>query len=66
MLLSERARQRYTPLLEQEPSRAKRIQIMQDGPKIWYVGIPAKGDMAALESACQAQGLVFSDVSWRA
>ena len=65
MLLSERARQRYTPLLDEEPSRAKRIQMMQDGQKIWYVGIPAKGDMAALESACQAQGVVFSEVSWR-
>ena len=52
-------------LLAQEAGRAKRIQIMQDGNKIWYVGIPAKGDMAALEAACQAQGVVFSQVSWR-
>jgi anaerobic ribonucleoside-triphosphate reductase activating protein len=65
ILLSERARQRYTPLLAQEEGRAKRIQMMQDGQKIWYVGIPAKGDMAALEAACQAQGVVFSQVSWR-
>lgn len=44
---------------------AKRIQLMQDGEQIWYVGIPARGDMAALESACAAKGIAFSQVSWR-
>jgi len=44
----------------------KRIQTMIDGDRIWYIGIPARGDMAALEALCAERGLRFDDqVSWR-
>ena len=69
--LSERGRVRYAPWLDARvdgpagASDGKRMQMMADGAKIWYVGIPARGDMAALEAACSAQGIAFPDVSWR-
>lgn len=67
VLLSERGRERYAQFVDESglDVQTKRIQMMQDGQKIWYVGIPARGEMAALEAACQAQGVVFSQVSWR-
>ncbi len=66
VLLSERGRQRYAGYVAAAPSADhKRMQMMVDGQKIWYVGIPGRGDMAALDAACQAQGVVFSSVSWR-
>jgi anaerobic ribonucleoside-triphosphate reductase activating protein len=79
VLLSARGRVRYAEFVDAAPfdgaggcaggsgggSIGKRMQMMVDGQKVWYVGIPERGDMAALEAACQAQGVVFSSVSWR-
>lgn len=66
VLLSPRGRERYAGFLDAAPGGDnKRMQMMVDGQKIWYVGIPERGDMAALEATCQAQGVVFSEVSWR-
>ena len=49
------------PLTQQE----KRIQTMTDGKHIWYIGIPARGDMQALESLAESRGVRFEQVSWR-
>lgn len=66
VLLSPRGQDRYAKVVEASASGAdKRIQAMVDGERIWYVGIPGRGDMAALEAACQARGLTFDQVSWR-
>ncbi len=69
VLLSERGQARYAawPGAAQEAlaTGGKRMQMLQDGDKIWYVGIPARGDMAALEAACSAQGVTLAQVSWR-
>lgn len=66
VLLSERGRQRYTEHVDALADNAeKRIQVMVDGERIWYVGIPARGDMATLEASCAEKGVAFSQVSWR-
>ena len=79
VLLSERARARYAawpgalPLAREDGSPVadppvhggKRMQMLQEGDRIWYVGIPARGDMAALEAACQTRGVTLAKVSWR-
>lgn len=66
VLLSDRAGRRYAEFLDATPqSVGKRIQMMQDGARIWYVGIPARGDMDALETACKEKGLALDQVSWR-
>ena len=66
VLLSDRARARMqvyvdAPMDEQD----KRIQTMIDGQRVWYVGIPGRGDMQALEQLCASRGLTFDSVSWR-
>lgn len=64
--LSERGRSRYAARVDAlAESAEKRIQAMLDGDRVWYVGIPARGDMAALEAACKTRGVDFSQVSWR-
>lgn len=43
-----------------------RLQIRVDAERIWYIGIPRRGDMALLERRCAERGLEFKSVSWRA
>ncbi len=65
-LLSPLGEQRYRPYVDMPVAMlSKRIQTMLDGQRVWYVGIPERGDMAALEEACRARGIDFSAVSWR-
>jgi anaerobic ribonucleoside-triphosphate reductase activating protein len=64
--LSARGRERYTAYTEARAGEAaKRIQMSIDGKRIWYIGIPARGDMAALEAECRERGVEFEQVSWR-
>jgi anaerobic ribonucleoside-triphosphate reductase activating protein len=64
--LSERGRERYAGYVDAAAEDAgKRIQAMVDGERVWYVGIPGRGDMAALEASCKERGVEFSRVSWR-
>ncbi len=66
VLLSERGRQRYANHVDALAQASdKRMQTMVDGNRVWYVGVPARGDMAALQAACEGRGLAFSEVSWR-
>lgn len=64
-LLSDRGRKRYATADPGLDGPEKRMQLMVDGHHVWYIGIPARGDMEALEQACRAPGLNFSQVSWR-
>lgn len=64
--LSALGRERYAPgapMPDAPPS--KRMQLLVDGQKVWYVGIPAHGDMDRLQALCSARGLDFAQVSWR-
>jgi anaerobic ribonucleoside-triphosphate reductase activating protein len=64
--MSARGHIRYAPYLEMRADdNNKSIQTMLDGNQVWYVGIPARGDMAALESACKDRGVELTQVSWR-
>lgn len=61
-VLSRRGQRRYAAA----PNPAgKRIQALADGQRVWYVGIPARGDMARLEALCHERGVDFAQVSWR-
>lgn len=64
--LSERGAAKYAQYLNMaaDPGN-KRIQAMLDGKQVWYVGIPARGDMAALEQTCKDRGVELTRVSWR-
>jgi anaerobic ribonucleoside-triphosphate reductase activating protein len=66
VLLSQRGRDRYSNFVDARADGAqKRMQAMVDGDRVWYVGIPARGDMAALEASCKERGVAFDQVSWR-
>lgn len=43
-----------------------RFQAVADGSRIWFVGIPRRGDMERVAAACKARGVSFDSASWRA
>lgn len=43
-----------------------KMQVSSDGGRLWFIGIPARGDMERVEKTCRAKGLTFEGVSWRA
>ena len=61
-LLSARGTQRYAA---PPPAAAKQMQVLVDGQRVWYVGVPARGDLAKLEALCRARGMDFAQVSWK-
>lgn len=63
--LSPRGKARYAPYLEKLATADTRMQSWFDGERLWVVGIPDRGDMAALEAEAGARGLSLTDVSWR-
>jgi anaerobic ribonucleoside-triphosphate reductase activating protein len=66
VLMSDRGRARMQAYVDAPiDAQDKRIQTMIDGERIWYVGIPARGDMQALEALCTERGMAFEKVSWR-
>lgn len=66
LAISERGNKKYAASVDALADQAgKRIQTMLDGERVWYVGIPGRGDMAALESACKVRGVELTQVSWR-
>ena len=48
-----------------QPPEEKRMQVGVDHGRLWMIGIPHRGDMAALEELCRARGLTLGQVSWR-
>lgn len=64
--LSERGRRNFAAHVDAAAATAgKQMQTMVDGSRIWFVGIPARGDMVALEQTCREHGIAFDQVSWR-
>ena len=62
-LLSERGRERYLSSLD--TPAGKDMQVAINDRQIWFIGIPERGDMPALEELCRQRGIAFSNVSWR-
>jgi anaerobic ribonucleoside-triphosphate reductase activating protein len=62
--LSALGRARYGEQVD-APDDAKSMQIAVEDGRIWMIGIPARGDMAALEHLCAVRGLRLEQVSWR-
>jgi anaerobic ribonucleoside-triphosphate reductase activating protein len=64
--LSDRGRARYAAFVDAPVAGdAKRMQAAVDGGRIWMIGIPGRGDMAAVEALCASRGLALTKVSWR-
>jgi len=64
--LSARGTARYADFgaAPQAPDE-KRMQVALENGKLWFIGIPHRGDMTALEALCQQRGLSLNEVSWR-
>lgn len=56
---------RYAAHLEAPAEDGKRMQVAANGDRLWFIGIPHRGDMAALEALCRERGLDMNGVSWR-
>ena len=64
--LSERGRQRYARYVDSSVDvEGKRMQAAVEGGRVWMIGIPGRGDMAAVEALCASRGLALTKVSWR-
>lgn len=64
--LSARGRTRYeAAIAAPQADSAKRMQVSVEDGRLWMIGIPHRGDMAALEDLCRARGLTLNEVSWR-
>ncbi|WP_034215799.1 4Fe-4S cluster-binding domain-containing protein [Actinoplanes subtropicus] len=47
------------------PAGQTRMQLGSDGDRIYHIGVPAPGDLAALEAAMARRGLGYAEASWR-
>jgi anaerobic ribonucleoside-triphosphate reductase activating protein len=64
--LSARGEARYADwLAAPQLPEGKRMQISVEDGRLWMIGIPQRGDMAALEALCRERGLTLNEVSWR-
>jgi anaerobic ribonucleoside-triphosphate reductase activating protein len=63
--LSPRGAARYAGYLAVPAEEGRRMQVAADGGRLWFIGIPQRGDMAALEDLCRQRGLTMDAVSWR-
>lgn len=75
--LSPRARQRYAAWMGEPDagpadtganhasSADKRLQFVVDGTRIWFVGIPARGDLEKMAQSCRSRGIELQEASWR-
>lgn len=62
LMLTELGRERYGGL---GPELEKKFQVAVDGERVWFIGVPARGDMEQLEQECRSRGLKMEGVSWR-
>ncbi|MDR1349662.1 MAG: radical SAM protein [Zoogloeaceae bacterium] len=63
--LSPLGEARYGDKNNASPTDKKTLQVSMEDGRIWMIGIPARGDMAALENLCAQRGLRMQAVSWR-
>jgi anaerobic ribonucleoside-triphosphate reductase activating protein len=65
-LLTDRAHTKYESILVQGIEQKGSFQICVSEDQVFYVGIPAPGDLDKIELAASKRGVVFGDASWRA
>lgn len=64
--LSARGEARYAAsIAAPQAEKDKRMQLSVEDGRLWMIGIPQRGDMAALEDLCRQRGLTLGEVSWR-
>ena len=42
-----------------------RMQVVAKDGRMWFIGIPERGDMEKLDKICKSKGLTLEGVSWR-
>ncbi|SNY64884.1 4Fe-4S cluster-binding domain-containing protein [Paractinoplanes atraurantiacus] len=47
------------------PAGPTRLQLGSDGERVYHIGVPAPGDLNALEAALARRGLAYEEASWR-
>jgi anaerobic ribonucleoside-triphosphate reductase activating protein len=47
------------------PAGITRLQVSVDGDRVYHIGIPAPGELAAIEAALARRGIVYEAASWR-
>ncbi|MGH8667177.1 MAG: 4Fe-4S single cluster domain-containing protein [Burkholderiales bacterium] len=58
--------ERYGAYVDAAGEEPKRFQVVADGKRIWFVGIPHRGDLERIEQACAERGVSLAATSWRA
>jgi len=66
VILSALGRARYADAAGARPEEKARFQISVTERAIWFIGIPDRGDLGAMEDACARMGISLMEVSWRA
>lgn len=62
--LTELGHERYDAEIDR-PAGTTRIQLGTDGDRVYHIGVPAPGDLAAFEAALARRGLAYGEASWR-
>ena len=62
--LSRLGHERYAAEVDREAGPT-RLQVGSDGERIYHIGVPAPGDLDALEAALARRGLGYQEASWR-
>jgi len=57
---------RYGAFVDTQEMAPKPFQVVADGERLWFVGIPRRGDLARIEQACAERGVALTATSWRA
>lgn len=66
IILSPLGEERFGKYVEAPAEEPKRFQVVADGKRVWFVGIPQRGDLDRIETACAERGLTLAATSWRA
>jgi anaerobic ribonucleoside-triphosphate reductase activating protein len=64
--LSPLGESRYARYVDAPIEERKRFQVVADGKRMWFVGIPHRGDLGRIEAACAERGVTLAATSWRA
>lgn len=62
--LTELGRERY-PEADEPAAGPPSMQVSVEGGRIWFIGIPSRGDMDRLDDRLRRAGITTGEVSWR-